>query len=66
MTGMTCRIRGFGALLRFLQWYRPRYMVHGHVHTCDRRTVTRTQYQRTCIININPVTVLLTVDPVKS
>jgi len=50
--------RGFGSLLRFLHWYRPRYMVHGHVHTWDRRVTTRTQHQDTCIININPVTVL--------
>ncbi len=49
---------GFKALLRFLEWYKPRYMLHGHVHTYDRRKETRTQYQDTCIINVNPVTVL--------
>lgn len=54
---------GFKAMLRFLEWYRPRYMLHGHVHTYDRRKQTRTQYQDTCIININPITVL-EVDPV--
>jgi uncharacterized protein len=50
--------RGFASMLRFLDWYQPRYMVHGHVHTWDRRTVTRTQYSNTTIININPVTVM--------
>ncbi len=50
--------RGFAAMLRFLEWYRPRYMLHGHVHTYDRRTVTKTQHLDTCIININPVTVI--------
>ncbi len=54
---------GFKALLRFMEWYRPRYMLHGHVHTYDRRDTVRTQYQDTCIININPVTVL-EIDPV--
>ncbi len=49
---------GFKALLRFIEWYQPRFMVHGHVHTWDRRTVTRTDYLKTTIININPVTVL--------
>ena len=49
---------GFKAMLRFLEWYRPRYMLHGHVHTYDRRKTTRTQYRDTCIININPITVL--------
>jgi uncharacterized protein len=57
--------QGFGAFTKFLDWYRPRYMVHGHVHTYDRRTTTRTQYLDTWIININPVTVL-EVEPVLS
>ncbi len=50
--------RGFKALLNFVDWYRPRYMLHGHVHTYDRRTITRTERAGTTIININPVTVL--------
>ena len=33
-------------------------MVHGHVHTWDRRTITRTDYLKTTIVNINPVTVM--------
>lgn len=49
---------GFKALLRFMEWYHPRYMLHGHVHTYDRRKTTRTQYGDTCIMNINPITVL--------
>jgi uncharacterized protein len=55
--------QGFGAFTKFLDWYHPRYMLHGHVHTYDRRTTTRTQYLDTCIINVNPVTVL-DVEPV--
>lgn len=54
--------RGFKALLRFLDWYQPRYMVHGHVHTWDRRKTTETQYNETLILNINPVT-LLDIEP---
>lgn len=50
--------QGFTSLLKFMDWYRPRYMLHGHVHTYDRRTVTETQYLDTYIMNINPVTVL--------
>ena len=49
---------GFKAFLRFMNWYRPRYMVHGHVHTWDRRKTTRTQYGETCVLNINPYTIL--------
>jgi len=54
---------GFHALLRFMEWYRPRYMVHGHVHTYDRRKTTRTDYYDTHIININPITVM-EIDPI--
>jgi uncharacterized protein len=54
--------RGFKSLLRFLDWNKPRYMLHGHVHTYDRRKTTETKYNQTCIMNINPVTVL-EVDP---
>lgn len=49
---------GFNAFLRFMDWYKPRYMLHGHVHTYDRRMVVETQYKETCVMNINPVTVL--------
>ncbi|MCL4249322.1 MAG: metallophosphoesterase [Anaerolineae bacterium] len=50
--------RGFKAFLNFLDWYRPRYMVHGHVHTYDRRVTTVTDYHETRIMNINPFTIL--------
>lgn len=54
---------GFDAFLRLMQWAKPRYMLHGHVHTWDRRKTVRTDYQQTCIININPYMVL-DIDPV--
>ena len=50
--------RGFDGYLKFMKWYRPRYMVHGHVHTWDRRSTVKTQYEDTCVMNINPFTVL--------
>jgi Icc-related predicted phosphoesterase len=50
--------RGFRALRRFMDWYRPRYLLHGHVHTWDRRDIVRTVYGDTCVMNINPMTVL--------
>lgn len=49
---------GFRSLLWFMKWYRPRYMVHGHVHKIDNRMKTRSDYLNTHIININPYTVL--------
>lgn len=50
--------RGFRSLLWFMRWYRPRYMVHGHVHTIDNRVATRTDYLHTHVANINPYTVM--------
>jgi len=49
---------GFDSFLNFMTWYRPRYLLHGHVHTWDRRKTVQTQYKDTLIMNINPVTVL--------
>ena len=50
--------RGFSSFLIFMKWYRPRYMLHGHVHIWDRRKTVRTQFESTCVMNINPFTVL--------
>ncbi|MCC6803242.1 MAG: metallophosphoesterase [Anaerolineae bacterium] len=50
--------RGIDAFLQFMDWYRPRYMLHGHVHTYDRRVTVETDYGETCVMNINPVTLL--------
>ena len=50
--------RGFDAYLRFMDWYRPRFMIHGHVHTWDRRKSTRTNYKNTMVMNIMPFAIL--------
>jgi uncharacterized protein len=50
--------RGFDAFINFMDWYRPRYMLHGHVHSWDNRKQTETQYKDTMIMNINPFTLL--------
>ncbi len=50
--------RGMRGLLWFMRWYRPRYMVHGHVHKYDNRMKTHTDFLHTHIVNINPYTVL--------
>jgi len=54
--------RGINAFVQFMDWYHPRYMVHGHVHTYDRRTTVITQHGETCVMNINPVT-LIEIEP---
>ena len=57
--------RGFRSLRWFMRWYRPRYMLHGHVHTYDRRETTQTDFHATKIYNINPYTVL-EIDPIRA
>jgi uncharacterized protein len=50
--------RGFRSLRFLIRIYRPRYLIHGHVDTWDRRRPTTTQYAGTEVININPLKVL--------
>jgi Icc-related predicted phosphoesterase len=54
--------QGFKPFLRMIQWFRPRYMVHGHVDVLDNRKTTVTKVGACQVININPVRVL-TIDP---
>lgn len=54
--------RGFAGLVTFMDWYRPRYLLHGHVHTWDNRDVVTSQYKATTIMNINPVKIV-EIDP---
>ncbi len=46
--------RGFKALLRAMRWIQPRFLLHGHVDTWDRRKTRETDYANTKVININP------------
>lgn len=57
--------RGFDSFINFMDWYHPRYLLHGHVHTWDRRKATETQYKDTLIKNINPY-MLLEVIPLET
>jgi Icc-related predicted phosphoesterase len=50
--------RGFEAFRLLVRWYRPRYLIHGHVDIWDRRDVTWTEYFGAQIVNINPVRIL--------
>ncbi|WP_119072562.1 metallophosphoesterase family protein [Aggregatilinea lenta] len=50
--------RGFKAFHYLMRWARPRYLLHGHVDTWDRRQAIQTVFYRTAVVNINPVTVL--------
>ncbi len=49
--------RGFKTLLRFIQRFRPRYLLHGHQHTLHSAT-WRTMYRDTEVINVYPSRVI--------
>jgi Icc-related predicted phosphoesterase len=42
---------GFRVLLWFLRTFRPRYLVHGHVHLYDRNAAREAHYAATTVIN---------------
>ena len=44
--------KGFECFLRFMDRYKPKYLVHGHVHLDDRNAQRETQYKDTKVINI--------------
>lgn len=50
--------RGFQVFRWLIAWYRPRYLIHGHVDIWDRRDTTWTEFLGTQVVNINPVRVL--------
>ena len=44
--------KGFECFLRFMDRYKPKYLVHGHVHLDDHNAQRVTQYKDTKVINI--------------
>ncbi len=45
---------GFRSFLPFMRFFRPRYLLHGHVHTYTPFSVTQTRYYDTFVINVYP------------
>ena len=45
---------GFKVFNSFLEWFKPRYMLHGHIHIYRHDTVRVTQQDATTIINVYP------------
>lgn len=42
---------GFKAFLTFMKWFRPRYLVHGHIHLYELNEIRRTTYLKTEVVN---------------
>lgn len=49
---------GFHSFLTFMRWFRPRYLLHGHVHLYRGNEVTETTYHETCVMNVYPYRIL--------
>jgi hypothetical protein len=46
--------QGFKCFLTFMRWFKPRYLLHGHIHLYRLDVVSKTHYCDTDVININP------------
>ncbi len=45
---------GFKVFLPFLHHFKPRYLLHGHIHLYQQDAVRVTQFEHTTIINVYP------------
>ena len=49
---------GFKSFRYFMQVFKPRYLLHGHIHIYRHNEVTRTRYLETEVINVYPYRIL--------
>lgn len=49
---------GFKVFLKIMEWFRPRFLLHGHIHIYRQDTIRETQYQNTEVINVYPYRIL--------
>ncbi len=45
---------GFKVFLSFMRLFKPRYLLHGHIHLYRTDTQTVTRYEETTVINVYP------------
>ena len=50
--------QGFKSFLTFMRWFKPRYLLHGHIHIYRRDVITETAYAETQVINAYPYKIL--------
>ncbi len=50
--------QGFPSFLRFMRWFKPRYLLHGHIHLYRQNVATTTLYDQTKVVNVYPYRVL--------
>jgi Icc-related predicted phosphoesterase len=44
--------RGFSSFLWFIKWFKPKYLLHGHIHLIDLNTERIHQYNGCKVINV--------------
>jgi Icc-related predicted phosphoesterase len=45
---------GFRIFRSFMQWFKPKYLLHGHMHVYKRDIPRVTEFQETTVINVYP------------
>jgi Icc-related predicted phosphoesterase len=50
--------QGFRSFLAFMRWFKPRYLLHGHIHVYRRDVVTQTRYAATEVVNVYPYKIM--------
>lgn len=50
--------QGFRSFLALMRWFKPRYLLHGHIHLYRRDVITQTRYFETEVINVFPYKLL--------
>ena len=50
--------QGFKSFLAFMRWFKPRYLLHGHIHLYRRNVTVQTHYHETEVINTYPYRIL--------
>ncbi|MEM7028079.1 MAG: metallophosphoesterase [Chloroflexota bacterium] len=49
---------GFTSFLKLMAWFKPRYLLHGHIHIYRNNVTTETRYLDTDVINVYPYRIL--------
>jgi Icc-related predicted phosphoesterase len=51
---------GFRIFLNLMRWFKPRYLLHGHVHIYRQDAIRETDFEQTRVINVYPMHILET------
>jgi Icc-related predicted phosphoesterase len=55
--------RGFKSFLWFMRVFKPKYLIHGHIHLYDLSDIRTTRYQDTLVVNAFSHYILETEEP---